>query len=95
MSIVKGLPRRVALVLFDKFVRVLSKNPALKDMCLRLMRRSPWIGGRVVAFARVRGYGEMAGGPLDNDEAGQWHIDAPKGATAKWTALLQTITDSK
>lgn len=95
MSIVKGLPRRVVLVLFDKFVRVLSKNPGLKDRCLRLARRSPWIGGRVMAFARARGYGEMAGGPLDSDEAGQWHIDAPKGATTKWTTLLQTISGSK
>jgi len=94
LSIVKGLPRRVVLVLFDKLVRVLSKNPALKDRCLRLARRSPWIGGRVVAFARLRGYGDMAGDALDNDEAAQWHIDAPKGAAAKWTALLQTITGS-
>ncbi|NTH65956.1 hypothetical protein G6L33_19035 [Agrobacterium rhizogenes] len=48
-----------------------------------------------MAFARARGYGEMAGGPLDSDEAGQWHIDAPKGATTKWTTLLQTISGSK
>jgi hypothetical protein len=95
LSIAKGLPRRVVLVLFDKFVRALSRNQELKDRCLRLVRRSPWIGGRVMAFARARGYGEMAGGPLDSDEAGQWHIDAPKGATAKWAALLQTISSSK
>ncbi|NTG88268.1 hypothetical protein G6L15_19125 [Agrobacterium rhizogenes] len=48
-----------------------------------------------MAFARARGYGEMAGGPLDSDEAGQWHIDAPKGATTKWATLLQNISDSK
>lgn len=92
---VKGLLRRVVLVLFDKFVRALSKKPELKDKCLRLVRRFPWLRGRAMAFARARGYGEMAGGSLDNDVTGQWHVDAPKGATAKWVILLQTISESK
>lgn len=95
MSMVKALPRRVALVLFDKVIRELSKRPELKDKCLRLVRRFPGVGGRVMAAARAHGYGGTAGGPLDNDEVGQWHIDAPKGATAKWIALLQNISDTK
>ena len=92
---VKALPRRVALVLFDRVIRELSKRPELKDKCLRLVRRFPRVRGRVMAVARAHGYGGVAGGPLDNEEEGQWHIDAPKGAIAKWAALLQNISDSK
>lgn len=92
---VKELPRRVVAASLDKLIRWLSKRPQLKDKSLQLAYRFPWIRGRLMAFARARGYGVQPVGILDDGLEGPWYIDAPKGAVSQWSILLQNTSRSQ
>jgi FkbM family methyltransferase len=95
LSNAKRLPPLVVATLLEKLIRWLSKRPQLKDKCLRLAYRFPGIRGRLMAFARVRGYGVQPFDWLDDGQEGQWYIDAPKGAVAQWDVLLRDTSRSQ
>ncbi len=80
-----SFPRRHIRALLESAIRLLSKNPRWKYLCLRLLRYSPAIRNRLESFANARGYGAVA---QDNDK-GRWNIDAPMGSVAKWELLLK------
>ncbi|WP_210334178.1 FkbM family methyltransferase [Rhizobium lusitanum] len=95
LSNAKRLPRLVVAILLEKLIRWLSKRPQLKDKCLRLVYRFPGMRGRLMAFARVRGYGVQPVDWLDDGQEGQWYIDAPKGAADQWDVFLRDTSRSQ
>lgn len=95
LSAIKRVPSRIVTFFLARFLRWLSARPQLKDACLRLAQRFPMLKGRLAAIARTQGYGVPTLNFSDDNQEGQWFIDAPKAAVARWNTLLQDISKSK
>ncbi|KAA1175412.1 hypothetical protein FP026_28390 [Rhizobium tropici] len=95
LSAIKRLPSRSVMFFLAGLLRWLSARPHLKDACLRLAQRFPMLKRRLAAIAIAQGYGVPTLDFSDDNQEGQWFIDAPKSAVARWSSLLQDISKSK
>lgn len=92
---IKKLPSRIVSIVLKRLLRWLSTKPKLKDASLRWAQRFPLLKGRLAAIARAQGYGAPTLEFLDDDQEGEWYIDAPRTAVIRWDMLLQGSSKSK